>query len=199
MFTRTEYGFWKQDDPKPFTYTPEYAGSQSTTEAMAFLRLGWVSALLPDDYLREASVVDVGAGNRAVEKFLGSHVGRVASYDVAGDSISREELRGTSWDLALFCDVIEHVPDLGFLWDIPWKYAYVSFPETPPVRTWRDLRSWRHFKPDEHVWMLNLSGMTQFVSGRAGGQVLGAGHAEDLIRTRWDPVFPNISSMLIRR
>lgn len=199
MFSRTEYGFWRQDAPEPFTYTDDYAARQSTTEAMAFLRLGWIGSFLSVNALRGAVVVDVGAGNRAMEQHLGRCINRVASYDVAGDSISKDELLSTPWDLAIFADVIEHVLDIDYAWSIPWRYAYISFPETPRVDNWEELKDWRHFKPHEHIWMLNLLGVGRLACERHGCRILGEGHIEDLIRTRWHADRPNISSLLVCR
>ncbi|HDL86403.1 MAG TPA: hypothetical protein ENH11_08795, partial [Candidatus Acetothermia bacterium] len=114
MFVKDKYGFWRQTDAVEFDYTEEYAANQSTTMEMANLRMGWILSILPLRVLKKLPVVDVGAGNRAMAECLeGKTV--VKSYDVVGESISREELMSTDWGLAIFADVLEHVEDLEFL------------------------------------------------------------------------------------
>ena len=198
MFKRTEYGFWKQVGPSDFDYTQEYVEAQSTNPEMVHLRLGWITAALGYATVREARFIDIGAGNRMFEKVAKPLVRAVTSYDVVGNSISKGYLMQEKWDIAIFADVIEHESDLEFLLDVPWKHAYVSFPETPLTATWEELKTWRHFKPDEHVWMLNRTGMLEFVQSH-GVEVLQMGNPEDLIRKRENPEIPNITSLMLRR
>jgi len=200
MFSVDEYGFWKQDNPKPFEYTDEYAGGQSTNELMVGLRFGWIAAIVGYDQTHNAHVVDVGAGSKATERFGSTSVGKVESYDVTSDTITTERLMSTNWDIAIFADVIEHVDDLGYMFSIPWKYAYLSFPETPPVGSWENLKDWRHFKPDEHIWMLNSEGFVAYTRDHHKDcKVLCRSNFEDNIRKRWDPERPNISSLFLAR
>jgi hypothetical protein len=198
MFTRTEYGFWRQDEPAAFDYTEEYTESQSTNDAMAHMRLGWIGAFLNYEALTNASVVDIGAGNGSMVKCLRDKVGYAAAYDVVGDSISKSELMETEWDLVIMSDVLEHMEELEFLQELQWKHMYLSFPETPVVEKWEDLKTWRHFKPNEHLWMLNSVGMCRYCFDH-GILVLGSAYFEDLIRTRWDPTLSNIASLMLEK
>lgn len=197
-FEKTKYGFWKQTDPEPFQYNDEYKSHQSTNNVMSALRIGWLSAFFSYDDFRKMSVVDVGCGNGEFVKFGANIFKRSCGYDVAGDSITEHELLTTAWDLAVFSDVIEHMPDIEYMFKIPWEWAFISFPETPKVENQDQLHGWRHFKPNEHIWCLNADGMRQFANDNKC-IVMRQTNVEDLIRTRWDTKRPNITSMLIRR
>jgi len=200
QFARDEFGFWKQVDPSPFVYTEEYKSRQSTNEAMSFLRLGWLAAHLGLSEMKKMRAVDVGCGNGEFVKHAQNFFSRAVGYDVAGNSISERELAETEWDLVVLSDVLEHYSDIDDLFDLKWKFAFVSFPETPRVDDWRELQSmgFRHFKPDEHLWMMNSLGFREW-SARLGAETIAEDCFEDAIRTRWDPRVRNISSFLLKR
>ena len=200
MYEKRDHGFWKQKNPNEFTYTEEYKKKQSTNEAMTYLRAGWILGSIPYDEFKDFKVVDVGSGNNAMENYLKDKVKEFKSYDVAGESISKEELLSTSWDLAVFADVIEHIEELEEMFKPKWKYAYISTPETPEVEDWMELKNsnWRHLKPDEHLWLLNKLGLEEYFNFN-GIEVLSCDFLEDVIRTREYSDKPNIVSLLVKR
>ncbi len=192
-----KYGFWRQTDARPFIYDQAYKNKQSTNDNMSFLRIGWLSGFFGCG-LKNMTVVDVGSGNGSFVKAGQPIFKKICGYDVAGESITESELLNTPWDLAVFSDVIEHMPDIAYIFTIPWRFAFISFPETPKVQDQSQLHGWRHYKPDEHVWCLNADGMEKFVEDN-GCVVIERANFEDLIRVRWNQDHPNISSMLIAR
>ncbi len=198
MFTKDKYGFWKQDNPRIFKYTADYKARQATTEAMAFLRLGWLGATYPPDVLRTMTAVDIGCGTRCFINNCRSYFKELKGFDLKGRSISEEELRHTRWSLVILSDVLEHYREIDELFTLNWDAAFLSFPETPPVSKWEDLRKWRHFKPDEHIWMLNTVGMYKWATDR-GAEVIDSSFVEDFIRRPQPGLARNIASMLIRR
>lgn len=202
QFEKTMYGFWKQQNPKPFSYSEQYRNSQSTNDAMSWFRIGWLSAALPYTKLREFRVVDVGAGNLRFTE-IGKRVFRdCVPYDVEGEqSISTDELYQTNWDIACLFDVLEHFQDINDLFRIPATYYYLSFPETPDDDTLDMIggpANWKHYKPNEHIWCLNRMGICEWLEDK-GYAVLQAEYPEDVIRTRWCPDVPNIASVLARK
>jgi hypothetical protein len=122
-------------------------------------------------------------------------------YDICGDGISAEEMYGTTWDLAVLSDVLEHMPDISVVFSkIKWRYAMISFPETPEAKSFDDLRSWRHFKPNEHIWMLDWKGVEAWIKNTyPDARLLDVCDFEDLLRTRWNESVRNISTLLIHR
>lgn len=197
-FVKTKYWFWRQTDAKPFVYTEDYKQHQSTDIRMSYLRLGWLSSKLNVHDMRKMSMVDVGCGNGIFAESAKPMFRSVSKYDVAGESITKDELHNTSWDIIVLSDVLEHFNDINDLFLIKWRYCFLSFPETPHVDNWHDLESWRHFKPDEHIWCLNRLGVERWVVDNQC-EVIASSHFEDLIRHRWNLLYPNITTMLVRR
>ncbi len=192
------YGFWRQTNPQPFEYSAEYKQSQSTNTDMSFLRIGWLAAHIPYHALRRMRVVDIGSGNGTFVQVGRRVFGSCCGFDLQGESITREELDNTHWDMVVLSDVLEHFDRIEDLFKLKWEFAFVSFPETPVVQRAAELAGWRHYKPNEHLWCLNLAGMVNWFEDH-GCRILGKSHVEDLIRTRWDEAKPNISSVLVGR
>ena len=199
-FVKVEpYGFWKQVNPIPMTYTEEYEKSQSTTMEMSWLRLGEFSSRVSmlfkktPDYSKW-KVCDVGSGNGTFQKEASKVFGYACGYDVVGSSISKEELYGTHWNAIFLTDVLEHFTDINDLFKITTDIVYLSFPECPKVDDWRELKTWRHYKPNEHLWMLNGDGVVQWLIDN-GWLSCQPSHVEDMIRRNPD-VEHNISTIV---
>jgi hypothetical protein len=197
-FIKNKYGFWKQENPQPFTYTEEYKEKQSTNNDMSFLRLGWLASVFNYDGMKKMNMVDIGCGNGSFAKCAEKLFKTVSKYDVAGDSITKDQLYDTEWDLIVLSDVLEHFDDINDLFKLKFKYAFISYPETPKVDMWEELKTWRHFKPNEHIWCLNNAGMHMWLWDNKCS-VVSSSNFEDYIRTRWDESKPNITSLLIKK
>lgn len=194
-FVRDKYGFWKQIDPKSFTYDESYKSAQGTTKEMSWLRLGVLLGVLdkPVSSLKDWWVCDVGSGNGTFAKEASKVFGNVREYDLSGNSISEEELYSRYWDVIFLTDVLEHYVDIEDLFKINFKYLFLSFPETPYVADWRELKDWRHYKPDEHIWMLNKDGVVKWLEDN-GRRAIYTGNPEDIIRK--SPYNVNISTVI---
>lgn len=188
-------GFLRQVNPKPFEYTLDYKARQSTNPAMAWLRLGWLAAHIPYDTLRTFTAVDIGSGNGTFVREAAKVFKRCVPYDLRGESITDKELYHTHFDLICMSDVLEHYHDVNDLWALSFDYAMISFPETPcniPVNIWR------HYKPNEHLYMMTAKAFKPWVE-KHGYEVVASGCPEDMIRSRWDDAHVNISTFLIKR
>lgn len=194
------YGFWKQNEPQKFNYDDEYERKQSTNIEMVYLRLGWLAAHLGCFEMKNMTAVDIGAGNGNFVRYGKNKFKNLYSYDITGNTISQETLENTIWDLVVLTDTLEHFDDINKLFNLNWKYAFISFPETPKVLVWEELMDWKHFKPDEHIWCLNMNGMIQWLSDN-GCEIMAKGNPEDLIRTNKDKdkENTNISTILTKR
>ncbi len=192
--------FIKQVNHSRFNYTPEYKSRQSTNIEMAYLRLGWLAANIPYETMSKMKLVDVGSGNGVFVSCAKSIFKQSYGYDLCGPSITEKDLMSIDWDLIVLSDVFEHFEDIQDLFSISWEYAMLSFPETPNVKSFEELKGWRHFKPDEHIYHLNLQGMKEWLVNKDPGiEILASDHFEDHIRRRWDESVPNITTMLVRR
>ncbi len=198
MYKKTKYNFWGQVDPKPFQYDLNYKQKQSTNIEMSYLRVGWLSSFFTYDEMKNMSVVDIGCGNGIFVSVCKNIFKEAVGFDVSGDSIPKTDLYDKPWDIMVLSDVLEHFVDIDELFDYSWKYAFISFPETPVVDNVDDLKEWRHFKPDEHIWCLNAKGLRVW-SNSHNAVVVGESNFEDIIRTRWEYDKANISSILIKK
>jgi len=192
--------FIKQVEHEDFDYTVDYKARQSTNVEMSYLRLGWLSASIPYEKMSKMRVVDIGSGNGMFVSCARNVFSEVYGYDLCGESITEKDLKETSWDLVVMSDVLEHYEDINDFLLLKWEYAMVSFPETPKCNSFEELRQWRHFKPNEHLYYLDLKGMKQWLSNTEPSiEIVNHGHFEDHIRSRWDEDLPNITTVLLRR
>lgn len=194
-----ENGFIKQVEHIKFPYSIEYKARQGTNVEMSYLRLGWIASFFRSEELLKMNVVDVGCGSGEFVRNCSGKFNRIVGYDVVGDSISEEELYGTVWDLIVLSDVLEHYENIEDLFKIKWKACMLSFPETPVVSSFDELKKWRHFKPNEHLYCLTASKVRAWLEKHPGVKVIGISNFEDVIRKRWDDRKTNISSIMVKR
>jgi len=200
LYEYDQNGFIHQKKHDKFVYTVEYREHQSTNAEMSYLRLGWISFFFKYEQMMDMNVVDIGCGSGMFVSCCKGKFKRIVGYDIVGESISKEELNNTEWDLIVLSDVLEHFENINDLFKLKWKYAMVSFPETPNVESFEELTKWRHFKPNEHLWYLNLDGINRWIKAVNNGvKVIGSGNFEDLIRKRWDLNKTNISTIMLER
>lgn len=200
-------GFVKQTNPKPFHYSESYAMKQATNTEMAHLRLGYTLSHVPYDALKKSKVLELGPGNGLLLGLLKRSCARAEGYDVSPrpyPTLEPHEAISTEWDGLVACDVIEHFHDIDHLWSYRFKWAYISVPFPPAVFLKQTAEgtdfttSWRHFKPDEHVYYLSAAAALTWFH-RHGYEIMSVGCPEDLIRTRWEGQEPNICTFFIRR
>ena len=200
MYEKMKYGFWRQTEMAPFDYTEEYEEKQSTNLEMTYLRLGFLGSHIPPATLKLFRAVDVGCGNGCFVDFAKDKFKSLVGYDVVGESIGIEELEKTFWDMVILSDVLEHFNDIEYLFEgLKWRFAFISFPETPAVDDWCELQAWRHFKPDEHLWHLNKDGMLAWMCMDRGCKLVGVSNVEDIIRRPQEGYKKNITSMIVER
>ena len=190
--------FIKQLNPTKIAYDAVYVNKPRTTVEMAYLRLGWLSQHLTYAKLKQAKVVDIGSGAGVMTTSLKQICANVKNYDLAGPSITKKELRDNFWDVVVLNDVLEHYDNIDELFELKWRYAFLSFPETPNVATFEELTHWRHFRPNEHIYHLYEDGV-RIWAAQMGADTVAAGDFEDILRTRWHPDFRNITTMLLCR
>ena len=196
-FIKNSYGFWRQIDAKPFSYDCTYKAAQGTTIEMSWLRLGVLVGALGVNVadLRDWCLCDVGSGNGVFAKEAAKVFGDVCEFDLSGNSISVEELYTRDWDVIFLTDVLEHYTCIDDLFKIKFKYLFLSFPETPKVSDPAELKNWRHYKPNEHIWMLNKDGIVEWLEDN-GRDIIYTGNPEDAIRKSSYDV--NISTVICR-
>jgi hypothetical protein len=196
IFAKDKHGFLKQQEAIEFDYNEKYKKNQNTNLAMVGLRINFLSKYIPYEELQQFHAVDVGAGNNQFVTQTQTLFKRIVPYDLVGESITEDELYFRHWDLVVLSDVLEHYSDIDDFWRLSFTYALISYPEAPGEAI--TLSQWRHFKPNEHLYILNKEAFTRWVESH-GCQVIAQDTPEDAIRTRWNPDYPNISTFLIHR
>lgn len=192
-------GFIKQVDAKPFRYDEAYTNRQSTTHAMAYLRLGVMMAVIGYETLKQSRTLEIGPGSGMLMDVIRPHVASIDGYDVGPSrwsTLNHTQATSRPFDLLVACDVIEHMPDIEALFSYNFTHAYISLPCPPDDIT--VFGTWRHFKPDEHLWYLPAHAFIKWV-GCHGYAVIYHGSPEDAIRHRWNSTLPNVSTCILQR
>lgn len=190
-YQRDEFGFLKQKNTHPFPYTKDYLSKQGTNVQMANLRISWVRSLGCNFNV----AIDIGVGSGVMVKEL-KKICETDGYDVCpseNTNVSLKEATSKNYDIAFFCDVVEHFPDIRHIFDFKFNTAYFSFPWTPD----KIPPNYRHGKPDEHIYHLNPNSFKKLCS-LYNYKVIAISNFEDTIRKPWSVLLPNICSILIK-
>lgn len=201
-----DFGALVQLDAKPYKYdaaysalydTPEYTRQNDILQAMRF---GFCTAALGSPI---RSIIDTGYGNGAFMKFAKKALPTpyVGGIDVTGVPVPAGCIQLETYqfcDVATFWDVLEHIPNLSFLRDLPARVVAISLPNCTAFRgeEWL-LNEYRHLKPDEHVRHFDSVSLAKTM-GYYGWQRIATGHHEDIVRRPANGV-PNILSMAFKR
>lgn len=199
-FYKTEFDFYKQGKTEHFNYEDTYKRNLKTTKELCLIRFGWLSSFLSYEEMQNMSAMDYGCGSGEMKKNIGSFFMNFYEYDINYENgLTYHETCNNNFDIIFVMDVIEHIDDINFIFNkLNWKYAMISFPETPSIDKMEDLYKWRHFKPNEHIWCLNQIGFKKMLTN-LNVNVIGFSNFEDNIRVRWDKNKPNISTFLLKR
>jgi SAM-dependent methyltransferase len=136
-------------------YDAQYVRSRydvySTTEAMSYLRLGFVKA-----FARNGRILDVGYGNgsflkKAAKAGFSAFGSDVHGTDYGVHDIPLDEAAMGSWDVVTFFDSLEHFSDLSLPREVALRARVViaSIPCRPDE--FPACKEWRHYRPGEHL------------------------------------------------
>jgi hypothetical protein len=178
-------------------YLAYYEGLQDRTIKLGYQRLGWALGImghLPD------SLLEVGYGTGTfLEAAAIAGVPRCSGFDVARyplpnrcTFIEWEQALDTEWELTALFDVLEHIPDLGFLEKLRTSYLAIAV----PYCRWHDLgdewfESWRMRLPDEHLHHFHPDGLIALMA-QHGYNCEDLNTFEDGLRLRPGEEGPNI-------
>lgn len=184
----TQDGVIRQKSFKPFNYDLDYSDSRYShfddRGNILNLRLGYIIGSL--GRLPE-SLLDVGYGNG---DFLESCRGSVPflfgndiqpAYPLPSDISFVEDITSVEVDVITFFDSLEHFPDIEFVKDLQCSYAIISLPWCTNGSDDEWFSSWKHRKPDEHLYHFDHKSLTQFMD-RQGYDLVNYCNLEDKIR-----------------
>ncbi|WP_367156887.1 methyltransferase domain-containing protein [Mesorhizobium sp.] len=113
-----------------------------------------------------------------------------------------DEALAGAWDLVAMFDVLEHIPDLGFLSRLKTRHLAVAV----PYCRWRELgaagdawfRTWRMRLPNEHLHHFDPDSLVALLAYN-GYECVTLNSFEDGIRLRPGEAGPNILSGFFRK
>ena len=167
-------------------YDADYAHQYDNrpVKAMSDLRWDFIQSVLR--LPMGSRILDVGYGNGAFLKRA-----RDAGMEIYGIDLHSEDFGipvvnfGTklTFDLICFFDSLEHFPDFNDILKLSAHSVIVSIPDAPDFLL-QTPRSWRHFKPGEHLHYFSRASLDTFMRDWGFDEKLADGHPEDLIRGR---------------
>ena len=202
------FGVIHQVEFQPIQYDQDYISYyedlSDRTIKLGYQRLGWILGML--DRIPK-SVLEIGYGTgtfieaakiTGVEKCVGCDI---ADYPLPDgvEFMDWEKSLKLDWDVVAMFDVLEHIPDLGFLGELKTNYLAVAV----PFCRWRELgddwfRDWRMLLPNEHLHHFDKESLVGLL-GHYGFECLTLSTFEDGIRLRPGETGPNILSGMFKK
>lgn len=164
-----------------------------TTEAMSYLRLGFVKA-----FARNGRILDVGYGNgsflkKAAKAGFSAFGNDVHGADYGIQEVPLDEAANGSWDVVTFFDSLEHFSDLALPRTLAQRARTIVIsipcrPEEFPSRL-----EWRHYRPGEHLHYFSRYSLELFFASHHA--VASRSDVEDTIRGKLPSGEQNILTM----
>jgi hypothetical protein len=203
-YEKLEDGRIRQIESEPFVYDYSYSDIYNSIEyklnsvLISYLRFGYIVGSIgkiPE------SILDVGYGNGEFLLAAFNQVNDCWGYDVSEYETPGEIPRANSmfdrkYDVITFFDSLEHFPDISFVKELDCNFICVSVPNCHYFDdAWFD--SWKHRKPDEHLWHFNLESLSKFMSDN-DYELLNSTNIEDNIRKNNQP-YSNILTCVFKK
>lgn len=188
-------------------YISYYEDKADRTIKLGYQRLGWILGLTGEI---PRSVLEIGYGTGTfIEAARITGVPDCAGCDIAcyplPDGVrfvDWEEALAHRWDLVAMFDVLEHIPDLGFLASLKTRHLALAVPYCrhrelgPEGDAW--FSTWRMRLPDEHLHHFDRESLVALLAHH-GFDCVTLNTFEDGIRLRPGEAGPNILSGFFRK
>jgi len=204
-YIQLENGVVKQNSffKQKKTYDVEYVDVRYNSYGeksvyMSYLRLGYLIGTIKKI---PTSILDVGYGNGDFLKVCSQVIPKCYGNDVSTyplpDGVEYvSDITSTYFDVISFFDVLEHFEDISFVQNLKCEHVLISIPWCHNLNDeW--FKSWKHRRPDEHLWHFDLAALTAFFK-ESGFSLVTSSSLEDTIRTPVDSL-PNILTCMFRR
>ena len=185
-YIKLDNGIIKQIETKPFIYDSSYSKYYDKIKVsslqMSNLRLGYLLGCLGKV---PSSLLDIGYGNGDFLNVASRIIPNCYGYDVSDylslNTIKRiDSLYDKEFDVVCMFDVLEHFDDIYTIKKIKTNYFIISIPECHYFSDeW--FTSWKHRKPDEHIWHFNAKSLINFMN-EIEFEVVCFSNIEDVIR-----------------
>lgn len=181
-----EYGVLHQIERQPFNYNADYVNAYDELECdnLSKLRFDTIAQTIGR---KPQTVLDVGYANGAFLKYANGQGVFTYGLDVTPVDPPVPTVRVSSfkgfYDVITLFDSLEHLDDIGFVRDLDCGYVVISVPcckDSDFTPEW--FTSWKHRKPNEHLWFFTPATLRQFMT-RMGYETIGLSNVEDAMRT----------------
>jgi len=187
-YERLENGVVRQINRQPFQYGFDYSNAYNnlgeSVTRISFLRLGYLLGAIKTS---PRSILDVGYGNGSFIKLASTTIDDCYASDVSNqypvpENVTYvESIYDDHFDVITMFDVLEHFDNIYDIVNLKCNYLYVSMPWCHyHSDDW--FHSWKHRKPDEHLWHFNDNSLRKFMK-EVGFETVCTSNIEDLVRT----------------
>lgn len=183
--------------PAPIEYGKKYL---ETYKGRPTLELSWVRLAFLYIYKKDGRILDIGYGDGEFIR-QGSRAGfTVLGYDAHMDEIGVPVVKSLEpgvFDIVTMFDSFEHMPDLNEPFKVAPSLFVVTVPWLPEGVMDENIRTWRHYKPNEHLHYFTEKSL-RAVFSRHGYGMETREPIEDLIRKN-PQASPNTMTFVFRR
>jgi len=180
-------------------YLDSYIKLGDANYKMAHLRLGYLIGSLG---FAPASVLDVGFGTGEFLDVAKHMIPVCYGNDIFQHSVPTnctfvEDIFSVTPEVVTFFDAIEHFENpYETMTQLKAEYVVISLPDCHYISDeW--FESWRHHKPNEHLWYFNTESLVKFMAV-CGYECLNTCNIEDVLRVS-PGNYSNILSGVFRR
>jgi hypothetical protein len=201
-YEKNQDGTIYQVNRTPFDYTGSYNNYYKNIESYSwhtsYLRLGYIIGSIGRI---PKSILDVGYGTGAFLKVCETQIPNRYGHDISGWNVPEgcefvDNILEKEFDVITFFDSLEHMNDIEFVKDLKCNYVCISLPWCHYFNDqWFD--TWKHRKPDEHLWHFNEQSLQNFMT-RMGYQTVNICNLEDVTRENNQP-YQNILSGIFKK
>jgi len=200
----TQDGVIKQKEYKPYNYGIDYADSRYSNFTdrgnILNLRLGYVIGSIGKV---PKSLMDVGYGNgdflncciNSIEYLYGNDI--QPAYPLEKGIKFVPNIIDQEVEVITFFDSLEHFSNIEFVKDLKCTYVIISLPWCTQGLNDSWFSSWKHRKPDEHLYHFNDTSLLTFMN-RQGYDVINYNNVEDKIRID-ENLSPNILTACFKK
>jgi SAM-dependent methyltransferase len=165
-------------------YDADYAHQYDNRPHQEMSRLRWDFIQQHLDLPPGSRVLDIGYGNGAFLKHARRAGMEIYGIDLHGEDFGIPEVSYSTpveYDLVCFFDSIEHFPHFDEILGLDTRHVVASVPD-PPVLLLSQPRSWRHYKPGEHLHYFSRDSLDLLIHRWGLRYKIANGHPEDAIR-----------------
>lgn len=193
----TACGHLWQENPQPIQYGKEYLTNYAGRPT---IELSWVRLAFLWLYAKEGRILDIGYGDGEFIKQASRAGFFTLGYDAHAEDIgvpTVKELHAGVFDIVTMFDSFEHMPDLNEPFKAAPRMFVVTVPWLPAGVTDESIKTWRHYKPNEHLHYFTDKSLRAIFQRHGYGSVESK-NVEDIIR-RNPQATPNTMTYIFRR